>query len=173
MPTHAFVDESKAKGLLLAMTLIDSSDVGSARKTLRGLLLPGQRRLHFHNEQNTRRRSIINTVLHLPLVVRIYETGTSTNTARGIALGGLAADLEGLAVQRLVLEADDGMIAQDVRLLAHATKPLRSRSVFTFHHLPPSAEPLLWVSDAVAWCYARGGGWRTAATPIIDAVVRP
>ena len=39
-------------------------------------------------------------------------------------------------------------------------------------HLSPYEEPLLWVSDAVAWAVGAGGDWRRRVEPMIDEVVR-
>jgi hypothetical protein len=36
----------------------------------------------------------------------------------------------------------------------------------------PDEEPLLWVSDAVAWAMGAGGDWRRRVEPMIDEVVR-
>jgi len=34
-------------------------------------------------------------------------------------------------------------------------------------HLRASQEPLLWVSDGIAWCLQRGGPWASAVAPLI------
>ncbi len=31
-------------------------------------------------------------------------------------------------------------------------------------------EPLLWIADAVAWCWSKGGSWRDQVSPVISAV---
>lgn len=54
--TWVYVDESKRSGYVLAATAVPDPD--AARRVVRGLVLPGQRRLHMHNEQ-ARRRGII------------------------------------------------------------------------------------------------------------------
>ncbi len=37
----------------------------------------------------------------------------------------------------------------------------RSREpLLTFQHLPPRADPMLWVPDCVAWAVGAGGEWR-------------
>ncbi|GAB90929.1 hypothetical protein GORHZ_119_00580 [Gordonia rhizosphera NBRC 16068] len=39
-----------------------------------------------------------------------------------------------------------------------------------YEHQRPAAEPMLWVSDAVVWCYAKGGEWRRRVQPVINSV---
>lgn len=36
-----------------------------------------------------------------------------------------------------------------------------------YRQLPAKQEPLLWISDAVAWCHQRGGEWREMSAPIV------
>jgi hypothetical protein len=36
-----------------------------------------------------------------------------------------------------------------------------------YEHLKPHEEPLLWVPDAVAWCYGNGGDWRRRVAPLV------
>lgn len=37
----------------------------------------------------------------------------------------------------------------------------------TYEHMRPHEEPILWVSDAVAWAYGAGGDWRRRVTPAV------
>lgn len=40
-----------------------------------------------------------------------------------------------------------------------------------YEHIHSSAEPALWVSDAIAWCHGAGSDWRRRIAPIVGAVV--
>jgi hypothetical protein len=44
---HAFVDESERNGLLVCVVVMSPSELTAARASLRAMLRPGQRRLHF------------------------------------------------------------------------------------------------------------------------------
>lgn len=172
VPFHAFVDESKARTFILVSTTIESSRVTQARRELRQLLLPGQRRLHFHREQERRRAVIVDGLLDLPVLFRVYRSADrDEGRARASCLRGLADQLAVLGVERLVIESDDSRVRSDVATLTSATRELRARSSFTFHHLPAHVEPLLWASDAAAWCWSRGGGWRQRIEPLIADVI--
>lgn len=64
-PLHAFVDESASGDYILAAATIPSRDLAAARRAMRRLLMPKQRRLHFTNERPVRKRLIIDTMLDL------------------------------------------------------------------------------------------------------------
>ena len=38
-----------------------------------------------------------------------------------------------------------------------------------YRHAVPHEYPLLWVSDAVAWCYSSGGDWMRRAEPLVES----
>jgi len=70
-----FVDESKKQDYLLVAAVIIPGDLALARKTVRGLHKPGQRRLHMVKESPARQHTILSTL------------GTSTPRSRSIRLG--------------------------------------------------------------------------------------
>ncbi|GHF77951.1 hypothetical protein FHX82_004368 [Amycolatopsis bartoniae] len=43
--------------------------------------------------------------------------------------------------------------------------------LLTHQHLNSASVPLLWVPDAVAWCYGAGGDWRRRVMPIVSKVI--
>jgi len=73
--------------------------------------------------------------------------------------------------QRLVLESrgpsDDH---RDARTLAAALAPAPSASGLVYEHLRPYEDPLLWIPDAVSWCYGAGGDWRRRVSPLVERV---
>ena len=54
-----FIDESKARGYYIAVTAAHQESTPMLDKALRALLKPGQRRLHFKSERDSRRREIL------------------------------------------------------------------------------------------------------------------
>jgi hypothetical protein len=42
---------------------------------------------------------------------------------------------------------------------------------FSYAHVPPTTEPMLWVPDAIAWAYGNGGDWRRRAARLITDTV--
>ena len=83
VPFHAFVDETKALGLTMAMTVVDSRHVAECRRLLRGQLLHHKRRLHFQQEQDRRRRQLAGVISTLPATVRLYRAPDARRTPGG------------------------------------------------------------------------------------------
>jgi hypothetical protein len=81
---HVFVDESKRRGYLLVASVVVPGDLDSVRRVLRGLVLPGQRRLHMKDENDQRRRSIASAIT--------VSGVTATSTTRDGATAMNASD---------------------------------------------------------------------------------
>lgn len=166
MRTHVFVDESKARGLLVAAAVCVSDDVNEYRKQMRALLLAGERRVHFKKESDPRRRKIVATMADFDLVVRLYGRTTDDADGRRACLDAVVRDAADTA-ERLVIERDESTFAFDRRVLYEATRRHRCADTMTYELLAPHADPMLWIPDAVAWCWNRGGSWRDAVADFV------
>jgi hypothetical protein len=160
MPVHVFVDENKSRGLLMAAAHVPAGDVAINRKALRGLLLPGQERLHFNHETSARRGKIMGVIRDFHLTVDLYPAA-DTEAGRRLCLEAIIRDIA-LTAERLVVERDESVIAQDRRLLHQALIRFRCIDTLRCDLLVPKADPLLWIPDAVVWSWVRGGSWRRA-----------
>lgn len=156
MRTQVFVDESKAKGLLVAAAVCVSGDVNEYRKRMRGLLLAGERRVHFKKESDPRRRKIVATIAEMDLNVRLYGRTTDDADGRRTCLEAVVRDAAPTA-ERLVIERDESTLTFDRRVLFDATRRHGCVSTLTYELLAPSGDPMLWIPDAVAWCFNRSG----------------
>ena len=79
----AFSDESeRADRVLFGLTLVPAGVVKDARRTLRGLLLPGQRRLHMSKESPRRRREILAVLTDIEMSTMILELRRPPGTSR-------------------------------------------------------------------------------------------
>ena len=74
---YVYVDESKRTGYVLAATTVP--DFEAARRVIRGLILPGQRRLHMHNEQVRRRRTIVSAIGTTQVTAIIYDAARAVS----------------------------------------------------------------------------------------------
>ncbi|MFW6186951.1 MAG: hypothetical protein ACOC84_02985 [Actinomycetota bacterium] len=167
--SHLFVDECKAKGYYIAATAAASSEAPKIDRALKQLLLPGQGRIHFTKEQDPRRRKLLAQFAALDIEVTVYVTkGLRDNEARRQCLTELAADAVESQAQFLRLEKDDTLVRQDTKTLTDAFAGHRDRP--RFEHVSPNRYALLWVSDAVAWCYQAGGDWWRRAQPLVTEV---
>lgn len=96
----------------------------------------------------------------------MYTSRASTDRlGREACLEALLVDTRELEAGRLVVELDESVMKADRRLMAK-----RLRSDLPYLHAPAVSEPLLWVSDAVAWCWQRGGDWKRRAQPLVAHV---
>ena len=169
MSSHAFVDESKRHGLLVAAAVVQPRDLAPARTALRRLCLPGQSRLHFTKERDDRRRQILTAIVELGVVIDLYDaTGVrDQQQARAACLRALVQDLAAAGAQRLVLEQDDSLVRSDQAVLYTAVRAAGAQEQLTYEHVPARSEPLLWIADAAAWCWSRGTPWPGRLQPIV------
>jgi hypothetical protein len=167
---QVYVDESERRDYLLGVTTVDGP-VQPLRAALRALLRPGQRRIHFAKEQDSRRRQLLAAMTELDLTARIYVSPRAAKESREMCLTALVADIAPAGASLLVLESRESMNHLDVLVLDAA---LRKHGCHTleYRHLSPYEEPLLWVSDAIAWAMGAGGDWRRRIDPILGEVVR-
>lgn len=163
MPIHVFVDETKSRGLLMAAAQCAADEVSVNRKALRGLLLPGQERLHFNNETDARRKQILKTIADFQLLVGVYQAERETLGNRQRLLEAIVRDSAGEA-DRLVIERDDSTYNYDRGTLHAACHRFKCPDL-RWDLLAPKLDPLLWVPDGVAWAWTRGGHWRRLVEP--------
>src|SRR5699024_4520218 len=87
---HVFVDETKRQNLLLTAAALPPHQVANARRVLRSLILPRQRRLHLVKESNARRKQILDAIIELNPIITIYDaTACPRRGQREACLGAL------------------------------------------------------------------------------------
>ncbi|QNE20271.1 hypothetical protein F1D05_23095 [Kribbella qitaiheensis] len=94
-------------------------------------------------------------------VVDLYRRDQSTLSDRKLCLQAIVRDTAPVA-ERLVVERDEASLSHDRRALHEARERSGCFDTFRFDLLAPKADPLLWVPDAIAWSWMRGGHWRQA-----------
>lgn len=157
MALHAYVDESKKAGYIVAAAVVTADEVAAARRAMRALLLPKQLRLHFRYEKDSRKAQIVDATMEVSVEARLYVCRTR-RSARENCLNAMVPDLADRGVDRLVLERDTSTERLDRQVLFEATR--KAGTEMTYQHDMPHQEPLLWAPDAIAWCWAAGGSWR-------------
>jgi hypothetical protein len=72
-PRRAFVEESMSDGArdsrayILGATICQTADLSTVRQEIAGLRLQGQRKVHWREESDKRRRQIVELIARLPL----------------------------------------------------------------------------------------------------------
>lgn len=173
MRPHAFVDESKNGGYRLAAAIVEPRDLYELRKVARGLRLPGQRRVHFVNESQRRRKKILTALTDAPVRVVVYDASQRANgkSPRDVSLERLVDDLAKMGAQRLVLERDDSVFTADRKVIRDRAAVAGCLESLAYEHLRAHEEPLLAIPDAVAWCCQKGGEWQDRASPLISDMI--
>jgi hypothetical protein len=169
--TWVYVDETKRAGYVIAAVTV--TDPEPARKIVRGLVLPGQRRLHMKHEQPSRRRAIVSALTTMPVTATVYDAARRYRTereARSACLAALIRDLAAGGDTRLVIEQDDSLLPSDRHELFQLTRQSGAVDVLRYEHQRAHAELLLALPDVVAWCWVRSGDWRRRVSPIITTI---
>ena len=171
MSVHVFVDESQRVRYTICAAVVSPDDLRAVRRRLRGMLLPRQGRLHFVNESPQRRRVLLDAMRELPVRTRLYTSAEKEPIARQRAMDALLVDMLALGGQRLVIECrESSQDERERRLIAAAVQRGMAPPDLSYGHCRAREEPLLWVSDAVAWAYGAGSHWRLRAHSLIDHV---
>lgn len=172
---HAFVDESvRGDRYLLTAVVVVPGDLRRLRVAMRGLLLPGQRELHFQKEKPRRRRWLLDQVVAAGVEATVYAARSGRHgqeAARQACLTQLAKDLIVSGAHRLVIDSRDERDRFDVGTLQTALGPHPSRTRLVYEHELSQCEPLIWAADMTGWAHGAGGDWRLRIDSAIRGVV--
>ncbi|GAA2666940.1 hypothetical protein GCM10010428_20090 [Actinosynnema pretiosum subsp. pretiosum] len=171
---HAFVDESRRRDTyLLAAALVEPEKLKKQRTALRGLLMPGQRELHFKKETPQRRRQLLSRLVECGARADVYlaTCDRGEERARRTCLTRLTDDLLDVGGTRLLLDSRQVRDEHDLLTIRLALGKRARDTGLVYEHLDSTSDPLLWVADIVAWCHGAGGEWATRVRPIIGSVV--
>ena len=163
----AWGDESLKNGVyLIGAVVADDGDAEGIRSAMQSLLLPGQRKLHWHKESRGRREQICDALAMLPvagLVVVRSNTKDAQERNRRKCLQRLCWELSGC--DAVILESRGR--ADDARDL-HLIESLRLQRIVSpslrLLHTPGSNDAALWAADAL--CGAALLHWFHDGTPL-------
>lgn len=158
-PLGAYVDESSCnrsdstQEYLIGAAIMDAADEAAIREELRPLLLPGQRKLHWTDERESRRRRIVAAIASLEpmnfIVAHLSQRQAKTERFRRKCLETLYYELASAEVLSVTLESRG--LAQDKKDRGHIVG-LQAQGLHQgvrIQHLRGGEEPLLWIADAV------------------------
>ncbi|VXC49936.1 hypothetical protein [Aeromicrobium sp. 9AM] len=170
--SRLYLDEHKARGYIVVATEVADADVTSVRRDVMSLRMKGQSRIHFTKESDRRRRVILSELIRTGVRSHVYVSSAKHDeVARDECLSALIGDVSRLGVTHIVLERDDSIVKFDRRILFReiAAQGL-GPSAIQYSHERSRDEPLLWISDAIAWSYGRGGEWRDRIDPLCTSI---
>ncbi|MFD0742975.1 hypothetical protein ACFQ1L_15165 [Phytohabitans flavus] len=156
----------------MVAALLAPKNLAPARQSIKGLIMPGQRRLHFQKESNGRRKQILDAVAALGVEAIVYDGHryASNKPARDACLARLVTDLTKLDVERLILETEDGALKSDKALIFAQLRSTGDGNALRYAHMRAYEESLLAIPDAIAWSWAKGGHWRARISEIVSDV---
>jgi hypothetical protein len=160
----AFSDESERGSLMLfGLLLVPAGAVHDARRELRELLLPGQRRVHTSDESARRRRQLLDVVRGLDAGAVVFTIRrpavTSRAAARSRLLATAAVEVVGRHIVTWILDDQHpAQAARDRQDLEGALRGVPTPPIYD--HRPSASEPLLWAADAIVWAVGAGKDWR-------------
>ncbi|MGY4772899.1 hypothetical protein ACXC9Q_38845 (plasmid) [Kribbella sp. CWNU-51] len=158
----AFVDESTTQhDYVVCAILLGPHKLEDARRALKQLRMPGQRRIHMTKECDSRRRRILSAVADLELEAVLYRALLDRRPhreARDDCLRAMVPDLLARGAARLAIESCD-QDRQDRQIIGDVLAKERAHDRLAYRHEKPSSEPLLWLPDIIGWAYTRGGDW--------------
>jgi hypothetical protein len=160
MSWSAYVDESEPDpradpgAYLLAAAVLPVEQLQAARDAVSALRLRGQRKLHWPDENDQRRKLLTAAIAELEalyvVVVRVEGT-ESSERRRQLCLRRLLCELGGAKVGNIYLESREAkQNGRDLPLL----DALRAENAISprgrMNHPARPREPLLWIFDLVA-----------------------
>lgn len=155
------VDESKAKGYLLVLAELEIDAAPEIRKSLNRLRNKGQTTIRFSTEDDSRKRQILGAMKHLDVEWTIISVkGLSEPVARELCLQQLVDELNEGKNYSIVLDRDESYVSFDKKVIRNSLLRRELTKAVQYRHDEPNLEKLLWLPDAIAWSYARGGNWR-------------
>lgn len=163
-----FVDESKTKGYTMVAALVVPRDVEPLRRDVRSLVLSGQLRIHFTKERPERKRLILSRLIAFGARTKVFHCATKhQDHGRQACLAGIVAFAAQQSCSKIVIERDESIEKTDRHFLYQEVRKHRLEDKLSYVHESPHNEPLLWIADAIAWSYAKGGEWKKRAEPLI------
>ena len=170
-PTDAFVDESlRGQRSLMVCVLVEARHLTQIRRATASLVGEGKR-LHFHQELDSMRRTALELIATMPVRVTVVvcgrRHGVSEFQARDACLAEIVRQLQDRSVPRLTVESrqDD---SDDHRTILRTRRPEPS---LTFDHRQGQSEPILWVADAVVLAFGAGNRWMPLVEHTVERVV--
>ncbi|MBF6159974.1 hypothetical protein IU421_18330 [Nocardia cyriacigeorgica] len=137
---------------LIAAALIDEDDVSTVRKTMDGLLLSSETKVHWHRRSDDHRSELIAAVAELPvcsLVVVHHDTAASDRRHRRKCLEYLLPHLADMPCASITLESRGPMDQSDLDILQKFRARKLVQGELRIRHERGRVDPVLSVPDVV------------------------
>lgn len=163
----AYSDESeRANTMSMTVAMIAPARAGEIRSTMRGLLLPGQRRVHMAKEGARRQRAIVDVIGSLQGVEAVTaRLRRPMQLDRVEARRHLIEHVLDLAIARGVgswtlEDVPPSQRARDNDAISRVLRLNGAQDRLVYDHRRSHEEPMLWIPDVLGWAVGAGGDWR-------------
>ncbi len=158
-------------GYLSALDALDALDAGRLRRSVRRVLLPGQRQLHFKTGGNRRRRALVDASAGSTSKPSSTRAGCRTiSTLRSRARGASRRLSTRCSVAIGRAGYSSRVESNSTRWTAARSSVLVDPSRCSRSSLCGPSGPLLWLPDSFAWAVGAGGDWRRRVAPLVTTV---
>lgn len=165
-PWVAFLDESGSDSrrdpgaYIVSAVVLDAADVEEVREAMTVLRLPGQRKLHWRDEDDDRRLTIVKTLSQLPIehYVAVHDghAAEPSERRRRLAMERLLFELDQMGATEVIMESRG---PKDDRRDRNHLDQLRAAqtvgSAVRMNHAKGPVEPGLWTADATCGAIVR------------------
>lgn len=155
----AYVDESSARRgadhqeYMVCAAIVDANDAEMVRKALYPLRLPGQIKLHWTDESNSRRMRIAKTIASIDsmqaIVTHRSAPSRKTERFRRKCLEQMYYELSDMQIQSVTLESRQEVQNRKDREHIVALQGQGQCVGLRIQHARGGDDPLLWIPDAV------------------------
>ena len=164
-----YLDECMASSYVLIATSVRPEKVTHISRVLRSAVRRGQRRVHFNSESKAQRQSFVRLLHEIEFACVLYVCdGPVPRQSREQCISKLLGDAVDSSISRLVIEDDESLRIRERQQIARHLAGFTEQ--FSYTHSNAHDEPPLWISDAIGWCWNRGGAWRKSVTGFIEKV---
>lgn len=165
--SQLFVDECKARDYYLVAVFVASSDLRFMRNALKAGRHKGSKFVHFVRERDSLKDKFINIMRGCGVTAVVYVSDEKRHAvARESCIHMMLDDIVAHEIRGLTIESDASVDAADRRIIANRLAECGYANL-RYQHRRKTEEPLLWASDAIAWCYNRGGDWKRKIEPLL------
>ena len=165
---HSSTESVRGRRYLMACVMAEARHLPELRLTMRALAV--HERVHFNNESARRKRMVLSVIAEMPIGVFVAIPqrghGATEFAARNACLTAVVERVQRHDVPRLVIESRDDD-REDERHLVRVRQP---EPWLVFEHRRATAEPMLWVADAIAWAQGAGTNWRLLIASVVEDV---
>ena len=164
---NMYIDECKEGRYIFAAIIVEEHAGPRLRKALRQHVESG-RNIHFSKEKDSRKKQLLAEFesLGFRAVVFCVDGKQNFETRKGCIDQALKFASEN-SISKVTFETDESILKLEKLYVADYLRTNGLNETLGFDHRKKHEEPLLWVSDAIAWCVFRGGDWERRIAGIL------